>query len=179
MHGNPQLLCRFSVELYVRVCCYGDLHAARETRAFATDLSQPDGPHALIDGEGSGRGERRSGRDVGLRQYCLARAEAHQCKGGRDIKLATCQRQFAQPLQYARGGKGDASTCPDTERPFACKKALSNHGRGAWVKFSTWSGPELLQVDLQRKSAGTISEMPDASNNSRTIRRNPASSNLP
>src|ERR1700674_5247027 len=61
---------------------------------------------------GSGSCERCVGRDIEYNN--VERARRPSLRGGRDRKLATCQRQFAQRLRYACFGRGNASKCPDT-----------------------------------------------------------------
>jgi hypothetical protein len=63
--------------------------------------------------KGSGRGERRAGRDVEF-VTIMSSAMAINSRDGRDRKLATCQRQFARRLRYARSALADASKRLDT-----------------------------------------------------------------
>jgi hypothetical protein len=75
--------------------------------------------HGATDRAGPSRGGQRKwglriGREVEFEAIMSsASAKAINARGGRDRKLATCERQFAQRLRYARVGRGNASKCPD------------------------------------------------------------------
>src|ERR1700674_2940323 len=64
--------------------------------AWATDRTEPSRG-------GSGSCDRCVGRDIEYNN--VERARRPSLRGGRDRKLATCQRQFAQRLRYARFGR--------------------------------------------------------------------------